>query len=69
MSAKRPQAEIKLMELDHGSGFALSKKISVADLNPVPVSSLDPGWVKTRSGSGMNNPDQVSESLETNFLG
>jgi hypothetical protein len=28
----------------------------------------DPGWVKKR-GSGMNNPDHISESLETNFLG
>jgi hypothetical protein len=28
----------------------------------------DPGWVKkSGSGSGMNSPDQVSESLETNF--
>ncbi len=29
----------------------------------------DPGWVKKGSGSGMNNPDHVSESLEINFLG
>ncbi len=34
----------------------------------------DPRWVKNqdpdpRPGSGMNNPDHVSESLETKFLG
>jgi hypothetical protein len=30
----------------------------------------DPGWVKkSRSGSGMNNPDHISESLETIFWG
>ncbi len=34
----------------------------------------DPGWVKNQypapgSGSGMNNPDHISESLETIFLG
>ncbi len=29
----------------------------------------DPGWViKSRSGSGVNNPDHISESLETIFL-
>ncbi len=31
---------------------------------------LDPGWVKNQdpgSGSGMNIPDHVSESLETIF--
>jgi hypothetical protein len=29
---------------------------------------MDPGWVKkSGSGSGMNNPDHVSESLETIF--
>jgi|LakMenEpi03Aug12_release.lakeMendotaPanAssembly.Ray.scaffolds.fasta_scaffold1585517_1 hypothetical protein len=27
----------------------------------------DPGWVKPRSGSGMNPPDHISESLETIF--
>jgi hypothetical protein len=28
----------------------------------------DPGWVKkSGSGSGMNNPDNICESLETNF--
>ncbi len=32
----------------------------------------DPGWVKSkdpRSGSGMNNQDHISESLETIFFG
>jgi hypothetical protein len=31
----------------------------------------DPEWMgeKTESGSGMNNPDHFTESLETNFLG
>ncbi len=28
----------------------------------------DPGWLK-KSGSGMNNPDHISESLETSFWG
>ncbi len=38
--------------------------------DPVPFRPLDPGWVKTQeSGSGMNNPDHISESLETVFLG
>jgi hypothetical protein len=27
----------------------------------------DPGRGKTGSGSGMNNPDYISESLQTNF--
>jgi hypothetical protein len=30
---------------------------------------LDPGWKKSESGSGMNIPDNFSESLETVFLG
>jgi hypothetical protein len=38
-----------------------------------PVPFLTPGsgvmGQKTGSGSGMNNPDHISESLETNFLG
>jgi hypothetical protein len=37
--------------------------------NPV-LRIRDPGWVKNldpRSGSGMNNPDHISESLETIF--
>jgi hypothetical protein len=30
----------------------------------------DPGWVKkTGSGSGMNNPDHIFESIETDFFG
>jgi hypothetical protein len=30
----------------------------------------DPGWLKkSRSGSVMNTPDQISESLKNNFLG
>jgi hypothetical protein len=43
--------------------------ISVAD--PVPFLPLDPGsgmGKKTGSGSGMNNLDFISESLQTNFL-
>jgi hypothetical protein len=62
----------------------IEKKIkprSVAD--PVPGSGirwipsgsriLDPGWVKSQaldqgSGAGRNNPDHISESLETIFL-
>ncbi len=49
---------------------------SVAD--PYPGSGIrclldswirEPGWVKkSRSGSGMNIPDHISESLETFFL-
>jgi hypothetical protein len=33
------------------------------------VADPDPGWVgiKSGSGSGMNNPDHISESLETFF--
>jgi hypothetical protein len=33
---------------------------------PLPFLPLDPGWVK-KSGSGMNNPDHISESLKTIF--
>ncbi len=38
------------------------------------VADPDPGWLKKQdsdpgSGSGMNNPDHISESLATNFLG
>jgi len=38
------------------------------------VADPDPGWVKKQDsdpgpGSGMNNPDHISESLGTNFLG
>jgi hypothetical protein len=34
----------------------------------------DPGWVKSHekvpeSGSGMNNPDHISQSLQTIFVG
>jgi hypothetical protein len=52
------------------------KIISVAD--PDPESGIrclfypwirDPGWMKkSGSRSGMNNPDHISESLETIFL-
>jgi hypothetical protein len=48
---------------------------SVADPDPGSDAFLTPGswiqdqrWVKkSKSGSGMNIPDHVSESLETNF--
>jgi hypothetical protein len=43
---------------------------SVADPDPVPFLPLDPGWVKNQDrdpGSGKNNPDHISESLETIF--
>jgi hypothetical protein len=36
----------------------------------ISVADPDPGWVKNQdpgSGSGMNNPDRISESLETIF--
>jgi hypothetical protein len=35
--------------------------------DPVPFWPLDQGWVKIRSGSGMNIADHISESLETIF--
>jgi hypothetical protein len=35
--------------------------------DPVSFSPLDPGWVKLGSGSGMNSPDHIFESLETIF--
>ncbi len=44
----------------------------VADPEPVPFWPLDPGsgmGKKSGSGSGMNNPDHISESLETIFWG
>jgi hypothetical protein len=40
--------------------------------DPVPFLPLDPGsgmGKKSGSGSGMNNPDHISESLETIFWG
>ncbi len=40
--------------------------------DPVPFWPLDPGsgmGKKTGSGSGMNNPNHISQSIETNFLG
>jgi hypothetical protein len=40
--------------------------------NRVEYSVADPGsgmGKKSGSGSGMNNPDHISESLKTNFLG
>ncbi len=43
---------------------------SVADSDPGSGAFLTPGMGKiTGSGPGMNNPDDISESLETNFLG
>jgi hypothetical protein len=40
-------------------------KISVADPDPGPFGPLDPGsGTRKKSGSGMNNPDHISESLE-----
>jgi hypothetical protein len=55
---------------------AICNRSSVADPDPgsgaflTPGSRIwDPGWVKkSGSGSGMNNPDHISESLETIFL-
>jgi hypothetical protein len=35
--------------------------------DPVLFKPLDPGWRKKKSGSGMNIPDHLSESLETVF--
>jgi hypothetical protein len=46
--------------------------VSVADLDPGSVAFLTPGsgmGKKSGYGSGMNNPDHISEKLETNFLG
>ncbi len=48
----------------------LSPVLRIRD--PVPFWPLDPGsgmGKKSGSGSGMNNPDHISESLETIFLG
>ncbi len=43
-------------------------RIRIRDL--VPFWPLDPGWVKKSGpGSGMNNPDHISEELWTQFLG
>jgi hypothetical protein len=35
--------------------------------DPVPYWPLDPGWVKNKIGSGMNNLDHISESLQPIF--
>jgi hypothetical protein len=45
--------------------FLTVLRIRIRD--PVPFSPRDPGWVKSGSGSGMNNPDHISESIETFF--
>jgi hypothetical protein len=45
---------------------------SVADPDPVPFWPLDPGsgmGKKSESGSGMNNPEHISENLKNYFLG
>jgi hypothetical protein len=46
---------------------------SVADPNPGSGAFLTPGsgrmGKKSGSGSGMNNPDHISESLEIIFVG
>ncbi len=60
-------------EPDSGSGAFLTPGSGIRCLfdpwirDPVPFDPLDPGRVKTGSGSGMNNPDHISESLETIF--
>jgi hypothetical protein len=45
-------------------------RIRIRDLMPFNSWIRDPGWVKkSGSGSGMNNPDHISESFETIFWG
>jgi hypothetical protein len=54
------------------SSVADSDPGSGAFLTPESGAFVTPGsgmGKKTGSGSGMNNPDHVSKSLETNFLG
>jgi hypothetical protein len=47
--------------------FSLHLISSVADPVLFDPRILDPGWGEIGSGSGMNNPDHYSESLETVF--
>jgi hypothetical protein len=48
--------------------FKLSAAIRVADPGSVAFWPLDPGsGMSKKSGSGMNNTDHISESLETIF--
>jgi hypothetical protein len=48
-------------------GFFLPQKNLVATKH-LAATVADPGWVKeSGSGSGINNPDHISESLETIF--
>ncbi len=53
-----------------GEEWVAVLRIRIRD--PVPFLPLDPGsgmGKKSGSGSGMNNPDHISESLETIVLG
>jgi hypothetical protein len=47
-------------------------RIRIRDQVPFDPWLRDPGWVKNQDtdlgyGSGLNNPDHISESLETTF--
>ncbi len=61
---------IRITGLEHNpSGLCLDRS-SVANPDPGSVAFLTPGsgmGKKSGSGSGMNNPDHISESLETMF--
>jgi hypothetical protein len=51
-----------------GSAPTKNCKIIISVADPGPSCLLDPGWVKkSRSGSGMNIPDHISESSEPIF--
>ncbi len=61
----RPTGEYRRIGL-----FPTVLRIRIRD--PVPLGPLDPGsgmGEKSGPGSGMNNPDHISESLETIFGG
>jgi hypothetical protein len=46
----------------------MDKKIRIRIRDPVPFRPLDPGWIKNQDPeSWINNPDHISESLETIF--
>jgi hypothetical protein len=52
------------------NGSQLDQKLLIRIRDPVPFLPLDPGsgmGKKSKSGSGMNNPDHIAESLETIF--
>jgi hypothetical protein len=63
MLKKQELLQFKMQCCEFGSGIRCLFELWIRDPGWVKKQDLDP-----RSGSGMNNPDHFSESLETSFL-